>query len=143
MDKLPRELQLDATAPFKELLRFAVSHGLELLQRQGDLMPMVITLINGNHGITVLSAPSKTPDQMAKDYIAKLPEAIDAYAVLLRGKVPLAEKYSDAIIIMGGERTRSYGHRLAQPYRRNLLRKVIAVGDPVYGGRTEQFVRLG
>ncbi len=40
---------------------------------------------------------------------------------------------------MGGERTRSYGHQLAQPYRRNL----IAVGDPVNGGRTEQFIRLG
>ena len=143
MDKLPRELQLDATAPFKELLRFGVSHGLDLMQKQGDLIPMVITLMNGKHGITVLTAPSKTPDRMAKDYIATLPEAIDAYAVLLKGKVPLDEKYADAIIIMGGERTRPYGHQLAQPYRRNLLRKVIAVGDPVYGGRTEQFIRLG
>ena len=104
---------------------------------------MVITLMNGNLGITVLNAPSKTPDRMAKDYIAKLPEAIDAYAVLLKGKVPLDEKYSDAIIIMGGERPRPYGHQLAQPYRRNLLRNVIAVGEPVYGGRTEQFIRLG
>ena len=63
--------------------------------------------------------------------------------MLLKGKVPLDEKYFDAIIIMGGERTRPYGYQLAQPYRRNLLRKVIAVGDPVYGGRTEQFIPLG
>ena len=79
---------------------------------------------------------------MAKDYIATLPETIDAYAVLLWGKAPLDEKHLDTIIIMGGERTRSYDHQLAQLYRRNLLRKVIAVGDPVYGGRTEQFIRL-
>ena len=129
MGKLPKELHLDATTQFRDLLVYSLNQGLELLQKQGDLIPMVITLMDGNHGITVLTAPSKTPDRMAKDYIATLPEAIDAYLVLLRGKVPLDEKYADAIIIMSGERTRSYAHQLAQPYRRNLLRKVIAVGN--------------
>ena len=141
MNILPKELKLDVTEQFKTLLVFGLSQGLDLIQKQGELIPMVITLIDGKHEITVLTAPSKTPDRMARDYVANLPRAVDAYVVLLQGKVPLGEKLHDAIIVLGGESVRSYGHQLAQPYRRNLLRRVTAVGDPIYGGRIEQFIR--
>ena len=140
MNNLPQELKLDVTEQFKTLLVFGLSHGLDLVQKQGELIPMVITLIDGKYEITVLTAPSKTPDRMTRDYIANLPHAIDAYAILLQGQVPLGEKLHDAIIVLGGERVRYYGHRLAQPYRRNLLRRVTVMGEPIYGGRTEQFI---
>ncbi len=58
MGRLPKGLQIDATTQFKDLLVFSLGHGLELLQKQGDLIPMVITLMNGNHGITVGAAVS-------------------------------------------------------------------------------------
>ena len=141
MKNLPQELQLEATQPLKDLLRFGIGHGLDLIQKQGAIIPMVIALANGQHKIAILNGPSKKPDQMAQAYLASLPDAIEAYVVLLQGKVPLREKMRDAIIILSGERVRAFGHRLAQPYRRNILRKVTRVGDPIYGGRTEQFIR--
>lgn len=141
MTTLPDEMRLDVTAPFRDLILFSAEHGLQLIQKQGRLIPMVIALINGEHKITVLTAPSKAPDQMAKNYIVSLSERIDAYVVLLEGKVPVKGQYYDAVILMGGEGVRQYGYQLAQPYKRNLLRRIKPVGDLVYGGRTERFMR--
>ncbi|NJM40319.1 MAG: hypothetical protein HC853_05920 [Anaerolineae bacterium] len=121
---MPQELQLDATQSLKDLLRFGISHGLDLIQKQGTIIPMVIALANGQHKITALSGPSKTPDQMAQAYLTSLPDAIEAYVVLLQGKVPLRDAMQDAIIMLSGESVRAFGHRLAQPYRRNMLRRV-------------------
>ena len=92
MENLPQELQLDATQPLKELLRFGIGHGLDLIQKQGTIIPMVIALANGQHKITILNGSSKKPDQMAQAYLASLPDAIEAYVVLLQGKVPLSDR---------------------------------------------------
>jgi hypothetical protein len=141
MSELPWQIQTGTSDLLRGLLSFAITHGIELLQKQNHLLPMVITFFQGSPNITVLTGHSRRPDLWAKEYVGNLPKGADAYVAILQGQALTATGMCDAIIVLAGEKSQEYGHYLALPYQRDTLNQVTAIGDPLYCDRIEQFLR--
>jgi hypothetical protein len=131
----------DASDQLRALILFGLKHGIELLQKQGAFSPMIVSVNNSQYKTTVLPASTEAPHLVAMHVIEHESAEIEAYVVILPGKVPLEGRYQDAVIIMAGQRGESHGYQLAQIYNRNVQQGIVPVGQPVYGGHVQQFLQ--
>lgn len=135
MSESPESDQVDVSDQFTGLLRFALDHGVTLIQDKGILVPFTISVAQGDFKLTAFSLPPVEAVESAKQHVARLPSEIEAYAIVFLGNIKLSGKPYKAIVVEGAERVHSHGYRIGQPLE--------AKGSPPQLQRVGEMVNLG
>ena len=120
---------------FTGLLRFALDHGVTLIQGQGALIPFTISVVRGDLNITAFPQPPAEAVASAKQQVARLPRETEAYAIVFLGDIKLSGQPHKAVVVEGAERGHSHGYRIGQPLEMK--------GSPPQLRRMGEMVNLG
>ena len=127
--------QVDVSDQFTGLLRFALDHGVTLIQDKGMLVPFTISVARGDFKITAFSQPPVEAVASAKQHVARLPPETEAYAIVFLGNIKLSGQPYKAVVVEGAERGHSHGFRIGQPLE--------VKGSPPQLQRAGEMVNLG
>jgi len=134
---MSNERDFDASSELKELILLASGMGLENLQEQGSLLPMLITVKDSEYTLVVIAEDGGDTLGMAARHVAELSNGTGSYALIFDGRLTIDDVSFQAVIVQAGERGSGHGHMVFQRYEPVIYG---AVGDPEYGGQVEQFL---
>jgi hypothetical protein len=122
---------------FEQFILLAIGMGLDNLQSEGSLIPMIVSNNNGEYSLCVLTAEANQVMDAAANHIGNLPAGTDYYALVFSGKVDVEGLIANAVIAQAGDRGSTHGHVLFQKYDPQSYG---ALGAPEYGGIAAQFL---
>jgi hypothetical protein len=134
---LSKETDFDASPELQKLILLASGMGLENLQKEGSLLPMLVSFKGGQYALGVIAEDGGDPIGMAARHVAELPDGTSSYALIFDGRLSMDDVSFQAVIIQAAERGSSHGHMVFQRYEPTTF---AAVGEPEYGGQVEQFL---
>jgi hypothetical protein len=135
MRELSEDDQVDVSDQFTGLLRFALDHGVTLIQDKGVLVPFTISVAQDDFKITAFSLPPVEAVASAKQHVARLTPDIEAYAIVFLGNIKLSGQPYKAVVVEGAERGHPHGYRIGQPLEMK--------GAPPQLQRAGEMVNLG
>ena len=134
---MSNEIGFAASTEFKQFILLAISLGLNNLQQEGSLIPMLVSANNGEYRLCALAVEANQVIDAAAKHVAERHDQIDYYALIFNGKVDADGLMMNAVIAQVGEHSSGHGHVLFQKYDPQTYD---ALGAPEYGGQAEQFL---
>ena len=134
---MSNEIGFAVSTEFKQFIVLAISLGLNNLQQEGSLIPMIVSANNGEYTLCALAVETNQVIDAAANHIGERQNEIDYYALIFNGKVDAQGLITNAVIAQVGEHGSSHGHLLFQKYDPQTYD---ALGAPEYGGTAEQLL---
>lgn len=135
---MTEEDNFDASPELQEFVILSIGMGLDNLQKEGSLIPMLVSVQKDEYALAVLVVEPDKLMETAADRVAALPAETDRYALVFNGKIGIGDDVMHAVIAQAGERTAAHGYTVFQAYDSETF---AAIGEPEYGGRTDQLLR--
>ena len=132
-----KETDFDASSELEQLILMASGMGLENLQKQGSLLPMLLSVKGAEYALAVIAHDGGDAIRMAARQVAELPDGTTSYALIFNGRLSIDDDSFEAVIVQAAERGSGHGHMI---FQRHDPATYAAVGDPEYGGQVEQFL---
>ena len=130
------EAEFDASPELQEFIILNIGMGLDNLEKEHSLIPMLVSVGNDQGTICVLAVDTDQVMAAAANHVASLPTTTSRYALIFTGRVSVGDDLSHAVIAQAGERGALHGHIVFQTYDANTF---VATSAPVYGGHADQF----
>jgi hypothetical protein len=134
---MSNEIGFAASTEFNQFIVLAISLGLNNLQQEGSLIPMIVSANNGEYTLCALAVEAHQVIDAAADHIGERQNEIDYYALIFNGKVDAQGLITNAVIAQVGEHGSGHGHLLFQKYDPQTYD---ALGAPEYWGTAEQLL---
>jgi len=129
------EDDFDASPELQEFIVLSIGMGLDNLQRQHSLVPMLVSVEHDQYAIGALAVDADQVMAAAANQVASLPAATGLYALVFTGRIGVADDLSHAVIAQGGERGAFHGHTIFQTYDPKTF---VATSEPQYAGHADQ-----
>lgn len=133
---MAEENEFDASPELQEFIILSIGMGLNNLENEHSLVPMLVTVENDQYAICALAVDADQVMSAAANHVASLPIATSRYALIFTGRIGVADDLSQAVIAQAGERGALHGHIVFQTYDENTF---VANSAPMYGGHADQF----
>ena len=130
------EEHFDASPELQEFIVLSIGMGLENLQKEHSLVPMLLSLENDQYALGALSADADQVIAAAANHVATLTTDTSCYALVFTGRIGVGDDLSHAVIVQAGERGALHGHTVFQTYDPNTF---LATSEPQYAGHADQF----
>lgn len=128
----------DGGVELREFLFLCLGLGLNNLQSEGSLVPMIVTVRNNQFSLCALAVDSHQVMNAAANHLSGLPDEAERYALVFSGKIGVGSQLVHAVIVQGGECGGTTEYILFQPYAPKTF---ATLGDPQYGGHADQLLR--
>lgn len=129
------EDDFDASPELQEFIILSIGMGLDNLQKEHSLVPMLLSVENDQYALGALAVEADQVMTAAANHVASLPMATSRYALVFTGRIGVGDDLSHAVIAQAGERGALHGHTLFQTYDPNTF---LATGEPQYAGHADQ-----
>ena len=126
----------DASRELQELIVRSLGMGLDNLEEERSLIPMLVSAGNDQYAIGVLAVDADQVMAAAAKHVASLPSATSCYALVFIGRIGVEDNLSHALIVQAGERGALHGHTVFQTYDPNTF---LATSGPQYAGHADQW----
>ena len=130
------EHEFDASPELQEFIVLSIGMGLDNLQREHTLVPMLISVENDQYALGALAVDADQVIAAAANHVASLPTETGCYALVFTGRIGVGDDLSHAVIAQAGERAALHGHTVFQTYDPNTF---LATSEPQYAGHADQF----
>lgn len=131
------EDDFDASAELQEFIVLSIGMGLDNLETEHSLIPMLVNVENDQYAISVLAVDADQVMAAAANHVASLPMATNRYALVFTGRIGVGDDLSHAVIAQAGERGALHGHTVFQTYDPNTS---LATSGPQYAGHADQWL---
>ena len=129
------ETNFDASPELQEFILLSIGMGLDNLQKEHSLVPMLLSVENDQYSIGALAVDADQVMAAAAKHVASLPTATSRYALVFTGRIGVGDDLSHAVIAQAGERNALHGHTVFQTYDPSTF---LATGEPQYAGHAGQ-----
>ena len=129
------EDDFDASPELQEFIILSIGMGLDNLQKEHSLVPMLVSVENDQYAIGALAVDADQVMAAAANHIASLPTATSRYALVFSGRIGVGDDLSHAVIAQAGERGALHGHTIFQTYDAHSF---VATSQPQYAGHADQ-----
>jgi hypothetical protein len=129
------EDNFDASPELQEFILLSIGMGLDNLQQEHSLLPMLLSVENDQYSMGALAVDADRVMAAAANHVASLPTATSRYALVFAGRIGVGDDLLHAVIAQAGERGALHGHNVFQTYDANTF---VATGEPQYAGHADQ-----
>jgi hypothetical protein len=129
------EDNFDASTELREFIILSIGMGLDNLQKELSLVPMLLSVENDQYALGALAVDADQVMAAAANHVASLPTDTSFYALVFTGRIGVGDDLSHAVMAQAGERGASHGHTVFQTYDPNTF---LATSEPQYAGHTDQ-----
>src|SRR4029453_6805457 len=126
---MAHEDNFDASPELQEFILLSIGMGLDNVQKEHSLVPMLLSVENDQYSMGALAVDAGQVMAAAATRVASLPTTTSRYALVFAGRIGVGDDLSHAVIAQAGERGAIHGHTVFQTYDPNTF---LATGEPQY-----------
>jgi len=132
---MAHEDNFDGSPELQEFILLSIGMGLDNLQKEHSLVPMLLSVENDQYSMGALAVDAGQVMAAAANRVASLPTATSRYALVFAGRIGVGDDLSHAVIAQAGERGALHGHTVFQTFDPSTF---LATGEPQYAGHADQ-----